>query len=285
MEGSTENKESLQIDVEKVISSKNPTLARLIPGFVIRYLKKIIHQDDINGILRDHGHLKDIDFIQPTLDTMGITYQVYGSGNIPSSGRFFFVSNHPLGGLDGLVFMNELGKHFRDIKFPVNDLLMNLRNLSGIFLPVNKHGGQARDAIRMLEETYASDSQILYFPFGLCSRKRKGVIQDLVWHKSFITKAVQHKRDVIPAYFSGRNSNFFYNLSNFRKALGIKANIEMLYLPDEMFSQKKKEISLVFGKPIPWQTFDSSKTPSEWAEWVKGKSYELESLIKNKDRI
>jgi 1-acyl-sn-glycerol-3-phosphate acyltransferase len=285
MEAREEKKELLQINVENVIRSKNPALARIIPGFLIRYLKKIIHQDDINAILRDHGHLKDLDFIQPTLDTMGITYRVYGSENIPATGRFFFVSNHPLGGLDGLVFMNELGKHFRDIKFPVNDLLMNLRNLSGIFLPVNKHGGQARDAIRLLEETYASDSQILYFPFGLCSRKRKGVIQDLVWHKSFITKAIQHKRDVIPAYFSGRNSNFFYNLSNIRKALGIKANIEMLWLPDEMFRQKEKEISLVFGKPIPWQTFDSSKSPSEWAEWVKGKSYGLESVLKNKDRI
>lgn len=285
MEDSAEKRELLQIDVEKVIRSKNPSLARFIPGFMLKYLKKIIHQDDINAILREHGHLKDLDFIQPTLETMGISYRVFGSGNIPKSGRFFFVSNHPLGGLDGLVFMNELGKHFRDIKFPVNDILMNLRNLSGIFLPVNKHGGQAREAIRMLEETYASDSQILYFPFGLCSRKRKGVIRDLVWHKSFITKAIQHKRDVIPAYFSGRNSNFFYNLSNIRKALGIKANIEMLYLPDEMFSQKEKEISLVFGKPIPWQTFDSSKTPAEWAEWVKEKSYELESVIKNKDRI
>ncbi len=157
--------------------------------------------------------------------------------------------------------MNELGKYYKNIKFPVNDILMNLENLSGIFLPVNKHGGQAKDAIRQLEETYASDSQILYFPAGLCSRKRHGIIKDLVWHKSFITKAIQHKRDIVPAFFSGRNSNFFYNLSNLRKSLGIKANIEMLYLPDEMFRQKEKDISLVFGKPIPWQTFDNSKLP------------------------
>ncbi|MCX6332768.1 MAG: glycerol acyltransferase [Bacteroidia bacterium] len=280
MDQSSEKKGLLQIDVESVIRAKSPSLAKVIPGFLIRYLKRIIHQDDINTILKNFGHLKDTEFIGPTLRFMGIKYHVFGGENIPQSGRYFFVSNHPLGGLDGLVFMNELGKYYQNIRFPVNDLLMNLENLSGIFLPINKHGGQAKEAIRILEETYASDCQILYFPFGLCSRKKQGVVKDLVWHKSFITKAVQHKRDVIPAFFSGRNSNFFYNLSNIRTSLGIKANIEMLYLPDEMFRQKEKEISLVFGKVIPWLTFDKSKSPLEWAEWVKTKSYDLESMIK-----
>jgi putative hemolysin len=163
----------------------------------------------------------------------------------------------------------------------VNDLLTNITNLSGIFLPVNKHGSQGREAARVLEETYASDAQILYFPAGLCSRKKRGVIMDLPWHKSFISKAVQYKRDVVPAFFSGKNSDFFYNLANLRKSLRIKANIEMLYLPDEMFRQKGKEISLAFGKPVPWQTFNHSKTPVEWAGRVKSISYELESLIKH----
>jgi len=280
MDQSTEKKGLLQIDVEDVIRSKSPSLAKAIPDFLINYIKRIVHQDDINLILKNFGHLKDLEFITPTLEFMGITYRVLGSENLPLSGRYFFVSNHPLGGIDGLVLINELGKHYRNIKSPVNDILMNLENLSGIFLPINKHGGQAKDAIRQLEETYASDSQILYFPFGLCSRKKNGKIQDLVWHKSFITKAVQHKRDVVPAFLSGRNSNFFYNLSNFRKFLGIKVNIEMLYLPDEMFRQKEKDIVLVFGKPIPWQTFDNSKSPAKWAEWVKTRSYELESMIK-----
>lgn len=279
MENPDPPKVPLQIDVGAVLRSKNPSLAKAVPAFIVNYLKRIIHQDEINELLRNYGHLRDAEFIAAALGFFKIKYNVYGSENIPGTGRYFFVSNHPLGGLDGMVFMNELSKHFRDIKFPVNDILMNLENISGIFLPVNKHGSQAKDAIRALEEAYASGSQILYFPAGLCSRKKKGVICDLVWHKSFITKAVQHKRDVIPSFFSGRNSNFFYNLSNLRSSLGIKANIEMLYLPDEMFSQKGKDISLVFGKPIPWQTFDSSKSPAEWAEWVKQRSYELESLI------
>jgi 1-acyl-sn-glycerol-3-phosphate acyltransferase len=274
-----ENTENQTIDVKKVLFSKNPVLARTIPSFVINYLKKIVHQDELNEFLRKWGHLKDAQLIAAGLKHFEIKFKVSGSENIPESGRFIFVSNHPLGGLDGLVFIYELSKHFDDIKFPVNDILTNIKNLSGIFLPVNKHGAQAKEAAIMIEQAYSSDSQILYFPAGLCSRKKRGVIRDLQWHKSFISKSIQHKRDVVPAFFSGRNSNFFYNLANLRKLLGVKANIEMLYLADEMFKQKDKEIRLVFGKPISWQTFDKTRSALEWADWVKSKSYELESFI------
>ena len=267
------------IDVENVLYSKNPALKKVVPKFIVNYLKRIVHQDDINEFLRECSHLRDADMVGAFLSKFEIKFKVSGTENIPEKGRCIFVSNHPLGGLDGLVFIYELSKHFPDIKFPVNDILTNIENLSGILLPVNKHGSQGKEAARMIEDAYASDSQILYFPAGLCSRKKRGVIKDLIWHKSFISKAIQHKRDVVPAYFSGRNSNFFYNLANIRKFLGIKGNIEMLYLADEMFKQKGKEISLTFGKPIPWQTFDKSRSAPEWADWVKSKSYELQSFI------
>lgn len=266
---------AMKIDVREVLRSKNPSLERLMPGILISYLKRIVHQDEINDFLERYGHLKDAEFIRAGLDFFGITYRVGGSENIPGAGRYIFVSNHPLGGLDGLVFIHELSKHYPGIRFPVNDILMNITNLSGIFIPVNKHGAQERSAARLLEEAYASDNQILYFPAGLCSRKKKGVIRDLQWHKSFISKAVQYQRDVVPCYFSGRNSEFFYNLSNIRKFLGIRANIEMLYLADELFRQKGKTISLAFGTPIPWTTFDKTRKAVEWAEWVKSESYSL----------
>jgi putative hemolysin len=278
MEQDPGKNDHLKIDVEEVLRSKNPSLASAVPSFLINYLKRIVHQDEINDFLNKYGHLKDADFVAAGLEYFEIKYKVFGAENIPGEGRHFFVSNHPLGGLDGLVFMNELTKYYSDIKFPVNDILLNITNLSGIFLPVNKHGGQAKEAVRMLEEAYASDCQILYFPAGLCSRKKHGIIKDLPWHKSFISKAIQHKRNIVPAYFSGRNSDFFYNLANTRTFLGIKSNFEMLYLPDEMFHQKGKIITLVFGKLIPWQTFDNLKSLPEWAEWVKAKTYELESV-------
>ena len=274
-----ETNKTQEIDVEKVLYSKNPALKKVVPKFIVNYLKKIVHQDELNEFLRKWGYLKDSELIEAGLRHFEIKFKVFNSENIPETGRYIFVSNHPLGGLDGLVFIYELSKHFHEIKFPVNDILTNIKNLSGIFLPVNKHGSLAKEAARMIEEAYSSDCQILNFPAGLCSRKRRGVIRDLEWQKSFITKSIQHKRDVIPAFFSGRNSNFFYNLANIRKMLGLKANIEMLYLADEMFKQRDKEIRLVFGKPIPWETFDKSRSALEWANWVKSKSYELVSFI------
>lgn len=280
MSGIQTGSSALQVDVEKILNSKNPALKKAIPGFVIKYLKRIIHQDEINDLLRNYGHLRDFEFIDAGLKFLKIKYNVYGTENIPREGRYIFASNHPLGGLDGAVFINELSKYFTDIKFPVNDILINLENLSGIFLPVNKHGAQGKEAARTLAEAYASDCQILYFPAGLCSRKKRGEIKDLKWHKSFISKSIEYKRDIIPAYFSGRNSNFFYNLSRLRNLLGIKANLEMLYLADEMFNQKDKEINLVFGKKISWETFDHTRPHTEWADWLKSKSYELESFIR-----
>lgn len=279
MDIAAREKEPQKLDVEKILFTKNPSLKKVLPGFIINYLKRIVHQEELNLFLKKWGHLKDAELIEAGLKHFEIKFKVYGTEIIPETGRYIFVSNHPLGGLDGLVFIYELSRHYAKIKFPVNDILTNIENLSGIFLPVNKHGSQGKDAAIRIEEAYSSDSQVLYFPAGLCSRKKRGVIKDLQWHKSFITKAIQHKRDIVPAYFSGRNSSFFYNLSNFRKLMGIKVNIEMLYLADEMFKQKDKEILLVFGKTIPWETFDKTRSALEWADWVKSKCYELKSII------
>ena len=279
MESAPGKKDPQKIDVERIINSKNPALSNAVPPFITNYLKKIIHQEELNEFLEKYGHLRDAQLIEAGLYHFEIKFRVFGTENIPVTGRNIFVSNHPLGGLDGLVFIHEISKIFPDIKFPVNDILTNIENLSGIFLPVNKLGAQLKDSVRGIEEAFASNTQILYFPAGLCSRKRKGVIKDLQWHKSFVTKARLHKRNVVPAYFSGRNSNFFYNLANIRKFFGIKTNIEMIFLADEMFKQKDKEISLIFGKTIPWKTFDKSRSNPEWAEWVKSKSYELHDQI------
>jgi len=265
----------LQIDIEKVIASKSPRLLKILPGFVIRYLKRIIHVDEMNNFLAAYGHLKGIEFIEKALEMLEATYTVEGLDNIKEGERYIFSSNHPLGGLDGIILIHAIGKKFPSVKFPVNDLLMNLPQFDEVFIPVNKHGSQSMDSARKIEEAYASNSQILYFPAGLCSRKQKGKIEDLEWKKNFITKAVKHKRNVVPVFFSGRNSNFFYNLSRLRTFLGIKANIEMLYLVNEMFKQKGQKIVVTVGQPIPYETFDGSKSPNQWACFMKTKTYEL----------
>ena len=269
------------IDIEKVIASKNEHLLKVLPGFIIRYLKRIIHQEEINGSIYNNRDKFGLDFIAAILKEYDIRQEVVDGRKdrtnpevIPSTGRLLIVSNHPLGGLDGMALMHRVGAVRPDIVFPVNDLLMNVPGLKPLFIPINKHGKNT-DNIRILDETFASDKTILYFPAGLVSRKRKGIIHDLEWKKTFITKARKFQRDILPVYVSGRNSNFFYNLANWRRKLGINFNIEMLYLVDEMVKQKGNEIRLIFGDPIPYQTFNRSRSDVRWADYVCQIVYDL----------
>lgn len=263
------------IDIDQVIASKSPTLQKSLPRFIVNYLKRIVHQNEINEILTKHGHKQGAEFVEAVLSTMGVNYSVEGIENLLDNQRYLFASNHPLGGLDGMVLIHLLAKRFGEVKFPVNDLLMHIKPLSNVFIPVNKLGTQSASYAIQLEEAYSSSAQILYFPAGLCSRKQKGRIEDLEWKKNFIVKAIKHKRDVVPVFFNGRNSNFFYNLARVRAKLRIKTNIEMLYLSDEMFRQKGKSITVKIGKPIPFSTFDNTRNVQEWAQWVKHVVYQM----------
>ncbi|MDR3226805.1 MAG: 1-acyl-sn-glycerol-3-phosphate acyltransferase [Prevotellaceae bacterium] len=280
--------EQMLVDIEKIIKLKSPFLAKILPKFVIRYIKRIVHETDVNYVLSNYGHLKGIDFVNATLNELNISYIAKGIDNIDNSqdARFIFASNHPLGALDGLVLMSAIGKRFNNnVKFVVNDILMNLKPLEPVFIPVNKHGRQTTDYTKQSTDGYASDSQILYFPAGLCSRKIKGKIIDLEWKKNIIGKAQQYHRDIVPVYFSGKNSNFFYRLANIRKKLGIKANLEMFYLSDEFFKQKNSNFELAFGEPIKFSTFDKTKSQVDWINFVRQKTYSLGEEIEKMKKL
>ena len=244
------------IDIDKILQTKAPKHYKYIPKFVVSYLKRIVHQEELNVFLRDSKDKVGVDFLGACLEFLDAKLEVKGLENIPKDGLYTFVSNHPLGGQDGVSLGYILGRHFDGkVKYLVNDLLMNLHGLAPLCIPINKTGKQAKDF--------------------LCSRRQNGVIRDLDWKKAFIVKSVQFQRDVIPVHFEGRNSDFFYNLANLCKVLGIKFNIAMLYLADEMLKNRHKTFTVTFGKPIPWQTFDKSKTPAEWAQYVKDIVYKL----------
>lgn len=263
------------INIRALFKEKNPKIAGIIPGFIYRYIDRIGHIDECNEVIANYGHLKGVDFAQKTVEYFKVSEEVNGLANVPTSGRFIFVANHPLGGFDALLLISNVYKRIGDLRFLVNDVLMKITPLANIFVPINKHGAHSRQAARMIDETYRSDKQILIFPAGLASRKIKGEVADTDWKKHFVQKAVEHKRDVIPVHISGENSKFFYNLANTRKALGVKWNLEMFYLPDETFRHKGGKFKLTFGKPIPYTTFDNSKTPKEWADEVRRILYSL----------
>jgi putative hemolysin len=259
------------IDIENILKTKAPSVAKKVPRFLLNYLIRIVHQDELNHILTVYQDKDGVDFMKELIGYFDLNLELYGEENIPAEGRYIFASNHPLGGLDGICLSALIGERFNGkIHYPVNDILLFIPNLRSIFIPVNKHGKQAKKTAILTDEAYASDNQIITFPAGLCSRKTKGKISDPEWKKSFVQKAVEYRRDIVPVCFDGRISNFFYNLANLRVKLGIKTNCEMLYLSDEVFKSKHATYRIYFGEPIPWQTFDDSKKAVEWAEWLKG---------------
>lgn len=265
----------LQVDLDKVIADKNPRLARLLPRFLKRYLKRIIHQDEINHVLRSFSHQTPVEFIRSTLSYMEISYRAVGLEQLSDQGRYLFVSNHPFGGMDGMMLCDELDKRFGSGRIIVNDILMNLKPLAPLFVPVNKHGRQNSDYLRFFREALASDDQIATFPAGLCSRRIDGKVCDTKWKSSFVKNAIESQRDIVPVFFEGRLSNFFYNLSFLRKRLGIKANIEMIYLPDEMFSQHGRHFDIHFGAPVPWQELAAAGSASHNAQRIREMVYAM----------
>ncbi len=277
-EQSPENLSEKFIDVKKAIAGKNPKLLRFLPGFVLRYIIRTVHQEEMNIAVERNKHRMGHDFVDAAIEEFGVRSIVVGGENIPRSGGVIMAANHPLGGLDGIALMDVVGEYRKDLKFFVNDLLMAFKNLSSILIPVNKHGKNSSEYTKKFEEIYASSDCLLIFPAGLVSRRQKGgKIEDLVWKKSFITKAIQYKKNIVPVYIDGSNSRFFYNLAYWRKKIGIKANIEMFFLVDEMYKQRGKTITFTFGKTISWETFTKDKTSDYWASMVRQHVYALKT--------
>jgi putative hemolysin len=271
------------INIREIFRIKNPRLAKLIPGFVYRYINNQLHIDFFNDFILRNGSLKGIEFVDQTIAEFSVKVNLNGLENIPESGRFIFAGNHPFGGFDALLLMHIVNMKLGALKFLANDILMSIPNLNPLFVPVNKHGSNSREMAENLNNIYNSDMQILIFPSGLASRKINGKITDLEWKKHFIAKAINYKRDVIPVFVGGQNSNRFYRVANLRKFLRIKWNLEMFYLPDELMRQRNAEVTIWFGKPIPYQTFDHSKTHQEWAKWMKNVVYTLPNQVSNQN--
>ena len=267
------------IDIDRLLLSKMGTKAKFVPRPLVSWLKHIIHQDRVNAYLWESRHLSGTDWLEECVRYLDMTLDVVGMENLPAKddGRLYtFVSNHPLGGADGVALCAIIGRHYDGrFRYLVNDLLMNLPGLALVCIPINKTGGQSRGFPAMVESGFRSDNHMLMFPAGICSRRRGGEIRDVAWKKTFVTKSVEYRRDVVPIHFGGQNSDFFYRLANISDRYVKKVNIAMLFLVDEMYKNVHKTFRVAIGKPIPWQTFDRSRTPAEWAQYVQDRVYEL----------
>lgn len=273
----TDMKETINID--KILVSKMGNKAKFVPRPLVSWLKRIIHQDEVNKYLWESRHLTGTEWLEECVRYLDMTIELVGEENLPKKddGRLYtFVSNHPLGGEDGVALGAIIGRHYDGrFRYLVNDLLMNLPGLAPVCIPINKTGNQSRNFPAMVEAGFKSDNHMLMFPAGICSRKHGGEIRDIAWKKTFITKSVEYQRDVVPIHFGGQNSPFFYKLANFSDKYVKKVNIAMLFLVDEMYKNVHKTFRVAIGKPIPWQTFDKSKTSAQWAQYVQNIVYKL----------
>ena len=271
-------KEPITINIEKVIASKSESVAKYTPKFIINWLKKLIHQDELNEMLRKHPGETGFDFAQSALDELNVKGDIkyINKSSLKTDGRYIFVSNHPLGGLDGLILIKEIGKNFNNnIKFVVNDFLMHIKPLEPLFVPVNKVGSMKKENVSLFEQAYSSDSQILYFPAGLCSRLINGEITDTEWKTSFIKQAIKYNRQVVPVYFSGENSKRFYRIAKLRKFLKIKFNIEMCLLPDEMFRKKNTTFEVTIGEPLTIPQLKNNKEMEQMCQHIREVAHSL----------
>jgi putative hemolysin len=263
------------IDIKGLIASKNPKLLRYLPSFVIRYLRKILHEDEINDFLEVNKDKYDQDFCRAVMEYFNITVVIKNKELIPKDEPIIIAMNHPLGGMDAIALVAGLEDYRKDLRFIVNDLLMNLKNISGLFVGVNKHGKNDNSVRNQIKRTFESDHAICIFPAGLVSRKVNGVVQDLSWKKTFMLYGRTLDRTIVPIHIDGELSNFFYRLSRIRNAVGIKANIEMLYLANELFKQYNRTITFTVGTPIKGSSFDKSISDQEAAESLRKTVHEL----------
>jgi 1-acyl-sn-glycerol-3-phosphate acyltransferase len=272
----------VKIDVDAVLRSRLSRYYRFIPKLVIRGLARLIHQDELNALLESNAGKRDAEFCAGILSDLGVAYNVDGLDNIQHGHqRLTFVCNHPLGALDGIAMIDFVSRHVdTGVKFVVNDLLMAVEPLRGTFVPINKHGAQNRGAVVDVEAAFAGDAPVIVFPAGLCSRMGKdGRVRDREWHKMFVNKCIEYQRMVVPVFFDGRNSNFFYKFAKLRESIGLRFNLEMLLLPRELFLNRGKQFAIRIGAPIDWQALLGGKNAVAQAAAIKRTVYEMNTNI------
>ena len=261
------------IDIRKIIGDKNPNLLKLLPHFVIRYIQRILHEREVNEVISSNKDKHNQAFCEAVINKFKIQLIVEGIENVPTTGGVTLAMNHPLGGMDAMALVTALKDHRKDLKFIVNDILLHLESMKGMFVGVNKHGRNSNSNLLKIDEIFSTGSAVCIFPAGLVSRKINGKVEDLEWKKTFVSLSLKHNQPIVPIYIDGKLSNFFYRLANFRKAVGIKANIEMFYLVDELFKQKNTTMKLTIGKPIYPTDLEKTKSQKDWAAEIRRQVY------------
>ena len=258
----------MKLDIKQMLEKRSRS--GKVPKLLLWYLRRLFHEDFLNRFFEKDYY--GLEFCDKALEYLNIT--LYVKGTIPNGGPYTFVSNHPLGGADGLALLSVIGQK-GDIKLLGNDFLTNIDGLKPMIVPVNKIGIQSRQLKQGIDSAYSGSTHILDFPAGQVSRRNHGIIMDRRWSKTFLVKSIENHRDIVPIHFYGTNSRHFYRMGRIQQLLKLKFPLAMIYLPDELYRSQGKTYRIVIGKPIPWSSFDKHGNIQEQVEKIKQTTYAL----------
>lgn len=267
-------------EVAKAINADKYGLFGTFAGWV---LMKVLRISNLNKIYDRNKHLSDVQFLNAILDEFQIKFEVPEEDfkRLPKEGPYITVSNHPLGGIDGILLLKLMLEREPNFKIIANFLLHRIEPMKPYIMPVNPfetHKG-AKSSTVGLKETFRhlSDGKPLgMFPAGEVSTYRDGkLVVDRAWEEGAIKVIRKAQVPVVPIYFHAQNSQLFYKLSK------ISDTLRTAKLPSELFSQKDRVIKVRIGKPISVTEQNEHETLEDYSEFLRKKTYMLANVFDN----
>jgi putative hemolysin len=246
------------IDAERILQETYPDFKFGKDNkLVVQALKKLIHEDDFNDVIRKNQHLRGFAFLDKLLHYFKFNYQVSNDcyNNIPSEGRLLIVANHPIGTLDGLALVKLIRSVRPDVRIVANRVLSHMEPLQSIFLPVDvlSDKKKLKDVYKVMLDALENEEAIIFFPAGEVSRITPKGIRDGAWQSGFIKLARRAQCPILPIFIKAKNSALFYSASTLYKPLGT------MLLVKEMFNKKGQEIKFMVGAPVPYHVIADSE--------------------------
>ena len=261
-------------EVAKAINVDKYGVLGTFSGWMLMKLLKI---STLNKVYNRNRHLKDVAFLNGILDDLQIKFEIPEEDlkRLPKDGAYITISNHPLGGIDGVLLLKLMLEREPNFKIIANFLLHRIHPLKKYIMPVNPFENlkDAKSSVVGIKETFRhlSDGKPLgIFPAGEVSTYKDGKLMvDKPWEEGAIKVIRKAQVPVIPIYFHAKNSRLFYLLSK------ISGTFRTAKLPSEVFSQKNRVIKVRVGKPISVNEQNEYKTLEEYSEFLRKKTYML----------
>ncbi|AWG20658.1 glycerol acyltransferase [Flavobacterium faecale] len=271
-------------EVAKAINIEKYGILGTFSGWL---LMKILKISTLNKVYNRNKHLKDIDFLNGIVDDLQIKFEIPEEDlkRLPKDGAYITISNHPLGGIDGMLLLKLMLEKEPNFKIIANFLLHRIEPMKKYIMPVNpfENHKDAKSSVVGIKETlrHLSDGKPLgIFPAGEVSSYKDGqLIVDKPWEEGAIKVIRKAQVPVVPIYFHAKNSRLFYLLSK------ISGTLRTAKLPSEVFSQRNRVIKVRIGKPISVNEQNEHKSIEAYSEFLRKKTYMLANPFEKEQKL